>query len=88
MCSYCMYAPHVGYRKNTHFWTNLPLELKMCDKKCPGYANGRHTTIAQRGNNHSRAQLYNIPDELCDVIAKAVEEGMLSTQGSTYLNVG
>ena len=40
-CSYCMYCDW-GYRKNTHFWTNLCMDLKICDRACPGYENGGH----------------------------------------------
>ena len=84
MCSYCQYCDW-GYRKNTHFWTNLDLALKVCDKACPGFANGRHPNIAQRSTrftnkpnrNNRKADLYRIPDELCDLIAKTVRESMV-----------
>ena len=41
LCSYCNNSDW-GYRKNTTMLTNLPLQLKTCDKMCPGFANGRH----------------------------------------------
>ena len=83
-CSYCMYCAW-GYRKNTHFWTNLCLDLKTCDKACPGYENGRHPNIAQRmtkfidsvNRSNRLADLYRIPDDLCDVVARAVVDGVV-----------
>ena len=66
-------------------WTNLNLDLKVCDKACPGYANGRHSNIAQgrtnfldRANRSNRkSDLYRISDDLCDVIARAVVDGVV-----------
>ena len=75
-----------GYRKHTHVWTKLNLDLKVCDKACPGYENGRHPNIAQRrtkfldraNRTNRKSDLYRIPDDLCDVIARAVVEGVVA----------
>ena len=80
LCSYCKYSDW-GYRKNTTMWTNLPLKLMTCDKKCQGFANGRHPNHAQRtgplwsGKSNKRDNLYRIPAALCDEVARAVVAG-------------
>ena len=77
MCSYCRYSDW-GYRKNTTLWTNLDLDLKTCNRECPGFANGRHPNHAQRtgpqwsGRSNRRDNLHRIPDALCDEVARAV----------------
>lgn len=38
---YCMYG--FLHRKRTNVWTNLKdFEPKLCDKKCPGFVDGKH----------------------------------------------
>ena len=53
-----------GYRKRTRLWTNLPLELKLCDKKC-GNMEGRQHRRPYTGRGHpTRDQLHRIPPRL------------------------
>jgi hypothetical protein len=80
--SYCRYG--YGYRKTTRIWSNLALCLRTpCSTRdpCSAMVGNRHPKTAQqsrRGNDPtdhnntcSRAQLYSIPDGLCDEIAGA-----------------
>ena len=84
LCSYCQYCDW-GYRKDTHFWTNLCMDLKVCDRACPGFENGRHPNRAQRttkfthraNKSNSKSDLYRIPDALCDEIARTVRDSVL-----------
>ena len=66
---YCMYG--FPYRKRTRFWTNIKAKLKLCDKKCGSFENGRHLgscgnynkKICQLGRM-SKEQKYRIPSKL------------------------
>ena len=47
---YCMYG--FTYRKRTRFWTNVKVKLKLCNKKCGSFENGRHLASCGNGNNN------------------------------------
>ena len=83
--SYCKYG--YQYRKTTRIWTSLDLQLRSpCSLRdpCAVLAGRRHPQTAQqsrrggdptdRNNTCSREQLYRIPDELCDEIARAAND--------------
>lgn len=83
---YCMYG--YPYRKSTRLWGSLDgfAPRPMCLKalRCPGFDGLRHPTTAQRGprrgESHGRYtlnQLYSIPRELCDEIARAATAAVL-----------
>ena len=67
-CDYCMYGK--PYRKRTRFWTNKKKELKLCDKNCGSFVDGRH--IGSCGNARSKYsdksytlhEKYSIPQDL------------------------
>ena len=67
-CDYCMYGK--PYRKRTRFWTNKKIELKLCDKNCGSFVDGRH--IGSCGNarskysdkSYSLHEKYSIPQDL------------------------
>ena len=63
---YCMYG--LPYRKRTRFWTNKVCNLKLCDKKCGSFINGRHIGSCGNGyktNKHySLKEKYRIPEDL------------------------
>ena len=67
-CDYCMYGK--PYRKRTRFWTNKKKELKLCDKNCGSFVDGRH--IGSCGNarskysdkSYSLHEKYSIPQDL------------------------
>ena len=65
------------YRKRTRFWTNKEnVKLKLCDKKCGSFINGRHigscgTGGKGQGHNksysnksYSKEEKYSIPEIL------------------------
>ena len=59
-CDYCMYSDW-GYRKQTRLWTNLPLKLKLCNKKCGNMEGGKHRLQC---SGRRRDQLHRIPPRL------------------------
>jgi hypothetical protein len=83
--TYCMYSDgeRWTYRKQTRLWGNLVdfVPRPVCTRSCPcpwSAATGRHPTHAQRfnpkcfvGTHHTLAQLYSMPEQLCDDIADA-----------------
>ena len=54
-----------SYRKRTRIWGTLPFVPRPPD--------GCHPTRAQRGS-HCQQQLYAIPRELCEEIARSVND--------------
>jgi site-specific DNA-cytosine methylase len=82
--SYCMYG--YPYRKYTRIWTNSEAwqpKPKCCMAyPCPIIREGKHPMSAQRGPSKGKgtqdvcslAQLYSMPPELCQEIAKAWTE--------------
>jgi hypothetical protein len=83
-CSYCSYG--YFYRKYTRIWTNsvkwVPRPLCRKANPCDKMIDGKHPMSAQRrpckGKGEqdvcSLAQLYSIPPDLCEEIAKAWTE--------------
>lgn len=67
-CDYCMYGK--SYRKRTRIWTNKKLNLKLCNKNCGSFINGKH--IGSCGNGRSKytdktytlEEKYSIPPDL------------------------
>lgn len=65
---YCMYG--LPYRKRTRFWTNKVCNLKLCDKKCGSFINGRHIGSCGNGyksysnKSYSIQEKYRIPEDL------------------------
>ncbi len=73
---YCRYG--TAYRKRTGICTNSDYEAQrpLCEKDCASSDGKRHTRRAQRagpGWRHTLAELYAIPQELCDEIAEWAE---------------
>ena len=84
---YCKYSDGVRwmYKKQTRLWGVLPTfaPRPICNKanRCPFSSSGKHPTCAQRfnpgcfvGEHHSLNELYSMPTDLCDDIAKAAAE--------------
>ena len=83
LVDYCMYG--APYRKRTCLWTNVPgsiAQLQMCNRACGAFADGRHTSTAQRGpsrslmliGSHDRRtldELHALPAPLCTRIVEA-----------------
>ena len=70
--TYCSYGS--PYRKRTRIWGTLPFVPRpQCFKgsRCESFRDGRHPSRAQRGS-HCQQQLYTIPRELCEEIARSV----------------
>ena len=80
--SYCRYG--YSYRKNTRVWSSLVLCLRepcSLQDPCTAMVGRRHPQTAQQSrrsgdpsdtnNSCTQAQLYSIPAELCDEIARA-----------------
>ena len=70
--TYCSYGS--PYRKRTRVWGTLPFVPRaQCFKgsRCESFREGCHPTRAQRGS-HCQQQLYTIPRELCEEIARSV----------------
>ena len=98
--SYCKYG--MPYRKMTRLWTNLgdywhPRTTCLVEKCHYKAQFGIHSKTAQkrkckiRGeyraeDTFTREQLYRIPAELCDEIAKAALSKYVSEQASTQSN--
>ena len=71
---YCMYG--LPYRKRTRFWTNKDCKLKLCDKKCGSFIDGKHIGSAGcggKGQGHKKSysnrsyslqEKYSIPEDL------------------------
>jgi hypothetical protein len=77
LCDYCAYGS--PYRKRTAFWSNLPLELSLCQKKqCPSISQDgkRHIAIIGATGSNGQLQVRNvwkrdaIPTQLIDSIIK------------------
>jgi len=56
---YCMYG--FPYRKRTRFWTNKDCKLKLCDKKCGSFIDGRH--IGSCGNGYKTNKTYSVKEK-------------------------
>ena len=70
---YCKYG--FNYRKRTAVWSNTQWtpERPLCKGDCAAYGTKGHTAIAQRGgpgHKFSQRDLYRIPPDLCDEIAR------------------
>lgn len=67
---YCRYG--FPYRKRTRFWTNKYCELKLCDKKCGSFINGKHIGSCGNGTSkysdksYSKEDKYRIPIKLLE----------------------
>ena len=79
---YCKYSDGVRwtYKKQTRLWGVMPtfVPRPVCTRKdpCPLSVGGNHPDRAQRCNrgigvNHTLSELYSMPTELCDDIARA-----------------
>jgi hypothetical protein len=73
---YCRYG--TAYRKRTGIWTNSDYEPRrpLCMKDCASSDGRKHMERAQRagpGWRHTLAELYAIPEALCDEIAEWAE---------------
>jgi len=78
--SYCKYG--LPYRKQTRFWTNLPIKLETCNKDCDFIKDGKHIASAGNGRRkwHSigkfleKKDKYPVPEKLCLVILQCCEQ--------------
>ena len=65
---YCMYGKE--YRKRTRFWTNKDCKLKLCDKNCGSFIDGKHLGSCGNGykkysnKSYSLQEKYSIPEDL------------------------
>ena len=72
---YCKYG--MPYRKRTAIWTNTDWtpERRLCKHDCASSRGGKHLARAQQGGpgpSFTQRQLYRIPAELCDEIARTM----------------
>jgi hypothetical protein len=84
--TYCRYSEQDKrrYRKATRLWGVLPtfVPRPLCARRSPcelSAATGKHPEQAQRinlggGRNHTLNELYSVPTQLCDDIARAAAE--------------
>lgn len=76
--SYCKYG--LPYRKQTRFWTNLPIQLLTCNKDCDFIKDGKHIASAGNGRkkytdrNVSLTQKYRVPEKLCLAFIERMEQ--------------
>ena len=76
-CSYCKYG--YPYRKQTRFWNNIGLTLKICNKDCEFMIGKKHKGSAGNGRkkytdkSYNLIEKYSIPPKLCEEILKGVE---------------
>jgi len=91
--SYCKYG--LPYRKQTRFWTNLPIELLTCNKDCDFIKDGKHLASAGNGRkkytdrNVCLTQKYAVPEKLCLEILQSCEQLIatpLNSKGSQEAN--
>ena len=70
-CCYCRYGRLI--KKPTNIWSNVPLDLKICDQQTPCAAkrkHGRHLVTSQKGpsrsvrGSHTSKRVYPIPSKL------------------------
>ena len=75
--TYCMYG--YDYRKITRFWTNKPVELKICNAKsrCQSFKNGRH--IVRIGNNREGKKV-----PLNDKTKRFISKGRMPSLAQKY----
>ena len=64
------------YRKRTRFWTNKDCQLKLCDKNCGSFIDGKHIGSCGTGGKgkghkksysnktYSKEEKYSIPEDL------------------------
>jgi len=84
--SYCKYG--LPYRKQTRFWTNLPIKLLTCNKDCNFIKDGKHIASAGNGRkkytdrNVSLTQKYGVPEKLCLEILQCCEQLIVTSPDS------
>ena len=89
--SYCKYG--YSYRKKTRLWSSLVLSLRepcSLQNPCTAMVGKRHPMTAQqsrrgsdkndKGNVCSQKQLYSIPEELCDNIARSADRAVIEIE--------
>ena len=97
--TYCKYG--YAYRKATRIWSSLVLSLREpCSLKtpCSAIVGKRHPKTAQQSrrscdpndttNVWSQWELYNLPPELCDEIARAAAKSPLTRNAASKHNQG
>lgn len=74
--SYCKYG--YSYRKQTRFWNNINLILRICKKDCNSMNGRKHKGSAGNGRkkysdkSYKLTEKYSIPPELCKDILKQI----------------
>jgi site-specific DNA-cytosine methylase len=81
-CTYCHYG--TDYRKGTHIWTNVDVQLKNCSKEtpCANFAQfNYHPATAQKGpsklpgglwaTGHPTSTLWQVPEPLIHELCRA-----------------